>query len=115
MSLSQYLTFHRLDLLLKKDVVKGKITEEQRNEIRSRVKTTQDIQDFKQCDFVIEAVSENPALKRELFSALAKLTQPGTILASNTSSISITKIASACGPSRAPDVIGMHVSIHHLH
>jgi 3-hydroxybutyryl-CoA dehydrogenase len=57
-------------------------------------------------DFVIEAITENQAAKKEIFSILDQVCPPGTILASNTSSISITRLA-AC--TRRPDrVIGMH-------
>lgn len=98
--------------MLQKDVKKGKISEEERSQTKKRISTTSDIKRFSDCDFVIEAVSENPALKRELFASLAKITHPNAILATNTSSISITKIGastvSAESSNRAERVIGMH-------
>ncbi|TPX62705.1 hypothetical protein PhCBS80983_g00389 [Powellomyces hirtus] len=95
-----------VDLLLQKDVLKGKITEEEAKETKSRISVTSDIKDFGDVDFAIEAVTENPALKRELFSSLDKITPKHAILASNTSSISITKIAAST--KRPEQVIGMH-------
>ncbi|KAG0093109.1 hypothetical protein BGZ93_003165 [Podila epicladia] len=96
-----------MDSLLKKDISKGRLTEAQADETRSRVKTTQKMADFADVDFVIEAVSENPALKATLFRDLAQATPAHAILASNTSSISITKIAAAA-KGREENVIGMH-------
>nr|KAJ3420596.1 hypothetical protein HK105_005486 [Polyrhizophydium stewartii] len=95
-----------IDLLLQKDVKKGKITDDERAETLSRVSTTTDMSGFSNVDFVIEAVSENPSLKRELFVNLDRITPKHAILASNTSSISITKIAAAT--TRPEQVIGMH-------
>lgn len=97
----------RADSLLKKDIAKGRLTEAQADETRSRVKTTQKMADFADVDFAIEAVSENPALKATLFRDLAQATPAHAILASNTSSISITKIAAAA-KGREENVIGMH-------
>ncbi|KAK3830671.1 MAG: 3-hydroxyacyl-CoA dehydrogenase [Linnemannia gamsii] len=96
-----------MDSLLKKDIAKGRLTEAQADETRSRVKTTSKMADFGNVDFVIEAVSENPALKANLFRDLAQATPKHAILASNTSSISITKIAAAA-KGREEQVIGMH-------
>ncbi|KAG0245404.1 hypothetical protein BGW41_000031 [Actinomortierella wolfii] len=96
-----------MDSLLAKDVAKGRLTEEQAAETRARVKTTQKIEDFESVDFAIEAVSENPELKKKLFSQLAQITAKDAILATNTSSISITKIAAAA-KGREEQVIGMH-------
>lgn len=66
-------TTHTLDLILQKDVAKGKISDEDRVEAKQRIRTTQSLRDFHDCDIVIEAVSENPTLKRELFSNLDKV------------------------------------------
>ncbi|EGF83660.1 hypothetical protein BATDEDRAFT_29410 [Batrachochytrium dendrobatidis JAM81] len=95
-----------LDVLLKKDILKGKITEEECAATKSRISTTTNMKDFAQVDFVIEAVSESPSLKRELFVGLDQITPKHAILASNTSSISITKIAAST--KRPEQVIGMH-------
>ncbi|KAJ3228101.1 hypothetical protein HK099_006726 [Clydaea vesicula] len=84
-----------MDFLLSKDVLKGKITESEKKDALSLVNTSDTLSDFENVDFVIEAVSENPALKRQIFSELCKITPKHAILATNTSSISITKIASS--------------------
>jgi 3-hydroxybutyryl-CoA dehydrogenase len=91
-----------LDRLLKKE----KITEEQKENILSRIKSIQDLQDGKDADLVIEAAVEELELKKELFAELDNICKPEAILATNTSSLSITEIASA---TKRPDkVIGMH-------
>ena len=66
-----------------------------------------DISGLKDSNIVVEAVNENFELKRNIFMELAKVTQDDCILATNTSSISISKIA-GCVPERAHQVIGMH-------
>ena len=89
-----------------KRIQKGKITETEKEAILKRLSTTIELGDFGKCDFVIEAAVENILLKREIFKKLDEVTRKEAILASNTSSISITRIASA---TRRPDrVIGMH-------
>lgn len=67
---------------------------------------TTDLQDFADCDLVVEAIIENEALKLELFRELGRIVKPGSILASNTSSIPITSLATASG--RPERFIGMH-------
>jgi 3-hydroxybutyryl-CoA dehydrogenase len=95
-----------MDSILAKNVAKGKMTEEERVQTRSRITGSTDIKDLKDVDFVIEAVSENLDLKHKLFRELSTITAPDVILASNTSSISITKIAAVTN--RPDKVIGMH-------
>jgi len=89
-----------------KRIQKGKMTSDEKEAILQRLSTTIKMEDFKNCDFVIEAAVENVPLKWEVFKKLDEVTPKETILASNTSSISITRIASA---TQRPDrVIGMH-------
>lgn len=85
---------------------KGKITEEQGEEILSRINGSTDLQAVEGADFVIEAVTEDEEIKQKIFSDLDRICRKGVILATNTSSISITKIASATD--RPDRVIGMH-------
>ncbi|KAI9504006.1 hypothetical protein GGI25_000885 [Coemansia spiralis] len=95
-----------LDKLLVKDVAKGKCTEDERSSVKARITTSPSIAAMNNADFVIEAVSENAVLKRKIFAELSQKLSENTILATNTSSISITKIASAA--KRPENVIGMH-------
>ncbi|RIA94804.1 3-hydroxyacyl-CoA dehydrogenase [Glomus cerebriforme] len=95
-----------MDSLLEKDIVKNRITRDHANETKARITTSNSIHELSSADFVIEAVSENVDLKRKIFTELDEVTHKDTILATNTSSISITKIAAA---TKKPDkVIGMH-------
>ncbi|KAJ2162544.1 hypothetical protein GGF46_000547 [Coemansia sp. RSA 552] len=95
-----------LDKLLVKDIAKGRYTEEVRSEVKGRITSATSLSEVTEPDFVIEAVSESADLKRNIFAELSAQVSAGTILATNTSSISITKIASAA---RQPEnVIGMH-------
>lgn len=88
-------------------ISKGSITEDDKNSTLSRIKTFTQIEDgVKDAELVIEAATENMDLKLKIFKQLDEVTKPEVILASNTSSISITKIASAT--KRADKVIGMH-------
>jgi 3-hydroxybutyryl-CoA dehydrogenase len=87
-------------------IEKGKMTAPEKEAILQRLLTTMKLEDFDKCDFVIEAVVENIPLKWDVFRKLDELTPKETMLASNTSSVSITRIASV---TRRPDrVIGMH-------
>jgi len=84
---------------------KGAITEEQRQAALT-IQTSSSLDGAAQADLVVEAATENPELKLNLFRQLDQIVRPGAILASNTSSISITKIAA--GTSHPENVIGMH-------
>ena len=84
-----------IEKLLAKDVSKSKITQEQADQARSLLSTSTKIEDFSSVDFIIEAVPEIPQLKFDIFSKLAKIAPSHAILATNTSSISITRIAAA--------------------
>ncbi len=83
------------DKLLAKDVSKSKITQEVADKTRARLHPTTNMQDLSDVDMVIEAVPEIPSLKEKIFAQLATTCPPHAILATNTSSISITKIAAA--------------------
>ncbi len=91
---------------LEKQVAKGKMTEEVKEEILSRISGTTDMSLAADCDLVVEAAIENMKVKKEIFAELDKICKPETILASNTSSLSITEVASATN--RPEKVIGMH-------
>jgi 3-hydroxybutyryl-CoA dehydrogenase len=91
---------------LGKQVEKGKMTKEQMDGILGRIKGTVDLAPLKDADFVVEAATENKALKLQVFKDLDALVRPEVVLATNTSSISITEIGAA---TKRPDkVIGMH-------
>ncbi|KAK9238133.1 3-hydroxyacyl-CoA dehydrogenase [Lipomyces kononenkoae] len=84
-----------LDKLLQKDVAKGKYSQAEANEVKSRIEPTTKFDSIFAADFIIEAVPEITALKCEIFGKLATGAKSDTILSTNTSSISITKIAAA--------------------
>src|SRR5438270_3768862 len=87
-------------------VKKESITVEQKNEIIGRVKPTTNLDDLKDCALIVEAATENFDIKKQIFEKLDSIAGPEAILSSNTSSISITKIAAV---TKRPDkVIGMH-------
>ena len=89
-----------------KRVQKGKMTATEKEENLQRLSTTVKLDDLGKCDFIIEAAAENIPLKWEIFKKLDEVTPPEAIFASNTSSISITRIASV---TQRPDrVVGMH-------
>jgi 3-hydroxybutyryl-CoA dehydrogenase len=90
---------------VEKLVGKGAITEEQRQAALT-IQTSSTLDGVAQADLVVEAATENPELKLNLFRELDQIARPGAILASNTSSISITKIAAVT--THPENVIGMH-------
>ena len=98
--------FAAIENNLSRMVKKEKISDEEKNNIISRIKGSLDISDMKEADFVVEAAIENEELKLKLFTDLDRICAPDVILSSNTSSISITKIAGAT--KRPQKVIGMH-------
>ena len=91
---------------LAKFLEKGKITEEEHDAALARIQTTLSLEAFADCDLVVEAIVEDEAAKIALFKELDGIVKPEGILASNTSSIPITKLASAT--SRPERFIGMH-------
>ncbi len=95
-----------IDRFLSKGVERGKVTEEQKAEVLGRIQGTTDMADLAKCDFIIEAVIEDLDLKKEVYGQLDEICRPEVILATNTSSMSITLIAAA---TKRPDkVVGMH-------
>ncbi len=87
-------------------VEKGKIPSQTKGEIMGRIKGTIQVKDMSEGDFVVEAATENETLKLNIFKELDQVCRKEIILSSNTSSLSITKIASAT--QRPSQVIGMH-------
>ena len=91
---------------LNKLVEKQKITADKAQSILSLTSYSNSIQDFKSCDLIIEAIVENSEVKQAVFKELESITSATCVLASNTSSLSITSIASAC--TKPEKVIGIH-------
>lgn len=87
-----------LSTLLSKDVSKGRLTPTEAAEAKDRVRVVDTIAAMRDVDMVVEAVSENVELKKRVFKGLRETLNEGAILATNTSSISITKIAAAVVP-----------------
>jgi 3-hydroxybutyryl-CoA dehydrogenase len=95
-----------IEKFLIKSVEKGKMTEDQKKGVLSRIKGTTKMEDLKDVDFVIEAVFEDLELKKDVFRKLDELTRSQVILTTNTSSMSVTEIAMAT--KRPEKVAGMH-------
>ncbi|MES0349744.1 MAG: 3-hydroxybutyryl-CoA dehydrogenase [Desulfobacteria bacterium] len=96
----------RIDKGLSSFLKKGRINEEEKNAVLGRIETTVELKAFKSADYVVEAVIEDESLKLDVFRQLDEICKPGVVLASNTSSIPITRMASAT--KRPSEVIGMH-------
>lgn len=95
-----------VDKSLQRDVDKQRLPEEEKRAITNRIRTATEMSALSEADLVVEAVTEDLKVKTDVFRQLDELTRPEAILASNTSSISITKLGAA---TRRPDrVIGMH-------
>ena len=95
----------RINNGLSKLVSKGKMTEETKEDILSRISGTTDMNLAADCDLVVEAAIENMKIKKEIFAELDKICKPETILASNTSSLSITEVASATNRQETFDAV----------
>ena len=89
-----------------KNVSKERMTKEEMEKAISNITLSPNIEDIKDCDLIIEAATENPKIKKSIFAELDEVCQEKTILASNTSSLSITDIGQAT--KRPEKVIGMH-------
>ncbi|HEX6594269.1 MAG TPA: 3-hydroxyacyl-CoA dehydrogenase family protein [Bacillota bacterium] len=105
---NQYLenSLKRMDAFMEKSVKRNKMAKEEKTDVLNRIKTTTKMDDLKDADLVIEAVIEDLDLKKEVFKQLDEVLKKNVILATNTSSMSITEIASA---TQRPDrVAGFH-------
>jgi 3-hydroxybutyryl-CoA dehydrogenase len=98
--------FKGIEGFLAKSVEKGKISDDDKKKTIGRIKGTTKIDDLKDVDIVIEAVLEDLELKKQVFQEVEKITRPEVILATNTSSMSITAIGAAV--KRSDKVIGLH-------
>jgi len=98
--------YKNIEKMLTKGVEKGKVTEAAKNDTLKRLTKTTRLSDMRDCHLVVEAIVEKEEAKIELFSELGEICPPETILASNTSSISITTLGKHS--KRADKVIGMH-------
>jgi 3-hydroxybutyryl-CoA dehydrogenase len=95
-----------IDNALSADVKRARMTEADKAAVSSRITGTVDLADLKDCDLVIEAVSENLELKKKIFAALDKACPAQTVLATNTSCLSVIDLAAATG--RQDKVVGIH-------
>jgi len=95
-----------INYYLTRSVLKGKISEQDKDSALARIKGTTNSKDFSDCDLVIEVVPENIDLKKEVFARIDKICPEHTILASNTSCISILELAGVTN--RPEKVLGMH-------
>ena len=96
----------RIKKFLEDGVAKGKVTAEDRDQTLANIQGTTKLEDLAGCDLVIEAVTEAIAVKREVFSTLDAVCAPDAVLATNTSSLSVTEIASFT--KRPERVLGLH-------
>ena len=92
--------------LLDKAIARGRSTEDKKSELLARITPTADPADLQGCDLVIEAVFEDPSLKRKVFAEIAEHVNPDALLCSNTSTLPITELAT--GVDRPADFIGLH-------
>ncbi len=96
----------RVQKSLDRAVARGKATQEQADQALSRIQGTLDLADFSDCDLVVEAAIENMAIKKEIFAELDEILPAHTVLGSNTSSLSVTEMASVT--KRGDKVLGIH-------
>ncbi|MEO7539010.1 MAG: 3-hydroxybutyryl-CoA dehydrogenase [Pyrinomonadaceae bacterium] len=98
--------YQNIEKSLDRFIKKEQMTEEEKIQVLGRITRTTDLADLKDCSLVVEAATENFEVKKQIFEKLDEFCGPEAILSSNTSSISITKIAAVT--ERADKVIGMH-------
>ncbi|WP_412544296.1 3-hydroxybutyryl-CoA dehydrogenase [Longispora sp. K20-0274] len=96
----------RIEQSLNKAVVRGKLSEEDRDAARARITGAHKLDDLADVDLVVEAVVEEVSVKKALFEAVAEICKPGTVLATTTSSLPVIECAMASG--RPEDVVGLH-------
>ncbi len=96
----------RVRASLTKAVSRGKTTQEEVDEAMSRIQGTTRLEDFAPCDLIVEAVTEDMALKKRIFAALDSICPPHTIISSNTSCLCVTEMASVT--QRGDKVLGLH-------
>ncbi len=92
--------------LIARNIEKGKVPAGTDKDIMAKIKATADLKDLADCDLVIEAIIENMDIKKDVYKQLDAICKPAAILASNSSSLSLTEIAAAT--SRPQQVVGMH-------
>ena len=92
--------------ILSRNVDKGKMTDDEKDAVLARIKTSVSLKDMAAADFVVEAATENETIKNQIFKDLDEICESGVILSSNTSSIPIGRIAAQT--KRPAKVIGMH-------
>ena len=95
-----------IDKVLARSVEKGKLSSEEKSTLLGRIQTSADLKDMAKADFIVEAATENEPLKFQIFKDLDRMCSPSVILATNTSSIPIGRIAAQT--ERPDKVIGMH-------
>jgi 3-hydroxybutyryl-CoA dehydrogenase len=95
-----------VDGAMARDVAKGLLSEADRKGAMDRIKTAAAFEDLGDCDLVMEAASENEEVKRKIFTRLSPFLKPGALIATNTSSVSITRLASVTD--RPERFIGLH-------
>ncbi len=95
-----------IDKNLSRMVEKGKLEVSVKDEVQARIKDTLDYEDCKESDLIVEAIAEDMEIKKEIFRTLDRICKPEAILATNTSSLSITEVAAVTN--RPGRVIGMH-------
>jgi 3-hydroxybutyryl-CoA dehydrogenase len=91
---------------MNRQVARGKITEAEKAKALTHIRTSNDIRAFAETDFIVEAATENEGLKKKIFADLCPVLKPDAILATNTSSISVTRLASSTD--RPEKFMGMH-------
>ena len=95
-----------LKIFMEREIARWAMTQSEMKSVISRIKWTTDLTEIPECDLVIEAVDENYDLKRKIFKQLDAVAKPETIFISNTSTLSLTKIAEVTN--RRDKIIGMH-------